>query len=274
MDVTSLNGIGGTLPQTGVTNASDKLQAALASIVSNNQSSDNVAAVSIAAQLQSQTSALKTVADNLTQGLSLTQVAEGGIEQIQSIIGQLQSLASQAQSPVLNANNRRQLNQTFQQLSSQLTTIAGTTSFNGQNTLDGSLSGANALSLDSMLGKSSGSDNILSIANQSANSLFGGALDISSAEGASQALAALGNAQNEVTGTQSNIGAFQQTLNYALANVDSAITNQQAAQSSISDTDIASASTQTSLADVQYNAAIAVAAQTNNLNPALLQLVG
>ena len=41
--------------------------------------------------------------------------------------------------------------------------------------LDGSLSAANALSLDNLLGQNSGSgDSTLSIANLSTNSLFGG----------------------------------------------------------------------------------------------------
>jgi len=274
MDITSLGGISGTTPQS-VTNAGNNLQAALANIVTNAPPTDDVAAVSIAAQLQSQTAALNTVSGNLAQALSLTQVASGGIEQIQGALGQLQSLAAQAASPTLNANTRNQLNQQFQQIASGVDSIAGTTSFNGQNTLDGTLSGGNALSLNSLLGQEAGSsDNTLSISSQSTGSLFGGPLDISTTDGANQALTAIGNALNAVTGTQASIGAFQQTLNYASANVDSAVTNQQAAQSSLSDTDFAAASTQTSLANVQFNAAIAVAAQANKLNPALLQLVG
>ena len=275
MAINSLGGIGGAA-QTGVTNASDKLQSALNSIVTGTSESADVADLSIATQLQSQTAALKVVSGNLTQAFSLTQVAGGGLSQIQQVVGQLQVLASQAQSPVLNANNRKQLNQQFQQLASNITDIAKSTSFNGQNVLDGSLSGTNALSLDHLLGQGGGNgDTTLSIPDSSANSLFGGQnLNLLSADSASQALSALGDAFNQITGTEANVGSFQQTLNFAAANVDSAITNQQAAQSSISETDFAAASTQSSLADVQYNAAIAVAAQANNLNPALLQLVG
>lgn len=277
MTIASLTGIGGTASQS-IQSASDKLQAVLASIASgSNQSSDNIAETSIVTQLQSQASTLKQVSGNLTQALSLAQVADGGAGQIQDIVSQLQSLASQAESPVLNADNRKQLNQQFQQLSSQIGTLASSTSFNGQNVLDGSLSGANALSLDNLLStdNSGNGGDSLSISSLSTGSLFSGQnLSLLSSDNAAQALAVLGNALNQVTNTRSNIGAFQQAADFAAANVDSALANQQAAQSAISDTDIAGASTNASLANIQQNAAIAVAAQANRLNPALLQLVG
>lgn len=276
MAITSLGGISNAQAQTGVANASDKLQSVLNSIVSGTDQSADVANVSIASQLQSQTAGLNVAAGNLTQALSLTQVASGGLGQIAQAIGQLQTLAEQAQSPTLNANNRKQLNQQFQQLASSIDNIAESTSFNGQNLLDGSLSGAGALSLDGLLGQTpDGNDTTLSIPDSGTGSLFGGqSLDILSSDDASQAVGTLDNALNQVTGTQTSVGAFQQTLNYAAGNVDSAINNYQAAASSLGDTDIAEASTQNSLAQVQYNAAIAVEAQTNNLNPALLQLIG
>lgn len=266
--------IGAAQQSQSVSNASAKLAAALAEIVSGNQASE-ADQVAVTAGFQSQTSGLKQAGNNLVQALSLTQVADGGISQIGGLITQLQSLASQSASPGSNPDTRKQLNQQFQQLSDQIDNIANTTSFNSQNLLDGSLSGVNTLSLDNMLGQSvSSGDNTLSIANLSSNSLFGGTLDVSSPGSAAQALSALGDAFNQIIGAQSSIGAFQQTLNFASANIDSALTNQQAAMSSISDTDLAQASSQSTLAQVQQQAGIALEAQGNNLNPALLQLVG
>src|SRR4051812_47123829 len=108
----SLSGIGGTQQQQTIQNASAKLQAAIASIVSGNrvnQASDDVAALSIAGQLQSETAGLRQISGNLAQASSLTQVADGGVSQIQNALTQLQSLASQAGNPTLNAENRKQL---------------------------------------------------------------------------------------------------------------------------------------------------------------------
>src|SRR5207253_1571399 len=98
--------------------------------------------------------------------------------------------------------------------------------------------------LDSLLGGGSGDGTSLSINNLATNSLFGGQkLDLLSQDNAQSAVNAIGNAINQVTNTLSNIGAFQQTLDFAAANVDSALVNQEAARSQLTDTDIAAAST-------------------------------
>jgi flagellin-like hook-associated protein FlgL len=78
---------------------------------------------------------------------------------------------------------------------------------------------------------------------------------------------------NQVANVLGGIGAFQQSVDFASATVDSAGFNQQAAMSNLSDTDFADASSQLSLANVQQNSVIALAAQGNLLNPALLKLV-
>ena len=150
MSITSLSGVGGLQRSQNVSNASAKLQAAISSIVSG-QSSDS-ANVSIASQLQARTSALRQASNNIAQASSLTQVADGAAQQIQNALSQLQSIAQQAQSPTSNAANRADLNQQFTQILSSINQLATGTTFDGQNLLDGTLSGNSALSVDNLLG--------------------------------------------------------------------------------------------------------------------------
>jgi len=273
--VNSISGLGNAAQEQAINNARNKVQAVIESIVSG-LSSQDVATVSVASQLQSETSGLKQVSGNLAQASSLTQVADGGAEQIQNVLGQLRTIAQQAASPTNNADTRAHLNEQFQQLTNQVDNLANSTSFNGQNLLNGSLTGGSALSLDSLLSSGSGgTGNELSIGSLTSNGLFGGkSLNILSADNAGQALSAINNAINEVTGARASIGAFQQTLNFAGANVDSAIINQEAAHATLSETDLGIASTNLSAANLQQNAAIALAAQGNKLSPTLLQLIG
>jgi flagellin len=275
MVISSLTGIGGTQSQQNVQNADSRLRAAIASIVSGRRN-DDVARVSIASQLQSTTSELRQASSNLALGSSLSQVADGGAEQIQKALTQLQSLAQQASSPVLNDENRAQLNEQFKQLTESIDRLAKGTSFNGKSLLDGSLSGDDAVTLGSLLGSPEDSlGSSLSVDNLSSSSLLGSSsLNILSADSAGQALTSIQSALNQITSTRANIGAFQQAADFAAANVESAIVNQEAAQSTLSDTDFAEASTESSLAEVQRNASIALAAQGNRLTPALLQLIG
>ncbi len=272
MVISAISGAAGVQAQQSIGNADNKLRAAIASIVSGKRS-DDVANVAIASQLQSTTSALRQASGNLALGSSLSQVADGGAGQIENALNQLKSLAEQSRSPVLNDANRQQLNEQFQQTLASIDQIAKDTSFNGKPLLDGSVSGSNALSLDSLLGSSDSTLSSLSIDSLSSSSLLGSGSNILSADSAGQALGAITGALTQVTSARTSIGAFQQATNFAAANVDSAITNQEAAQATLSETDLSTASTNNSLADVQRNASIALAAQGNRLAPQLLQLV-
>ncbi|NBO19754.1 MAG: hypothetical protein EBV03_11150 [Proteobacteria bacterium] len=270
--VSSISSLAGSQTAQGVSNADNRLRKAIANIVTGRKTED-VAKLSIATQLQSVTSGLRQASSNLALGSSLSQVADGGVQQIQAALGQLQDIASQASNPALNDANRAQLNDVFKQTLQGINQLARSTSFNGQNVLDGNLSGSNALSLGGLLGSDDGLDTALSIGNLSADSLLG-SINVLTPEAAGQATTAISQALNQITATRTNIGAFSQAVNFAAANVESAIFNQEAAQAVLSDTDIAAESTESSLAQVQRNAAIALAAQGNRLSPQLLQLVG
>jgi flagellin len=271
MTIDSLSGVSGFQRSQNVSNAGSKLQAVISGIVSGQ--SDDSASVSIATQLQARTAALRQASNNLAQASSLTQVADGGVQQIQAALGQLQSIAQQAASPLLNDANRADLNAQFNQLVQTISRIASDTTFNGQSLLDGNLTGGGSLSIDSLLGAGTGADS-LSISNLTAGSLLTGLSDLLTPASAAQSLGAVNAALTQVNGVRSDIGSFQQSLGFATANVESAIINQEAAQSDLSDTDLADASVRKAQAEVQRNASVALAAQGNNLTPVLLKLVG
>jgi flagellin len=262
------------LPQTSSTqNAGARLQEIIARIVSGKKGNEDVAALSIASQLQAETSGLKQVAGNIAQASSLTQVADGSVAETQQLLGQLHSLASQAAAPTLTPEIRSQLNDQFQKLASQLDNIANGTSFNGKSLLNGGLSGNDALSLDSVLASDTGG-NALSIPSLTGSSLLGGDLNLLTADSAQAAVTALGNAINTATGVRADIGAFQSALDFSSANINSAILNQDAARATLGEVDLAEGSTQLSLADLQRNASLTLTAQTNRLPATILQLIG
>lgn len=278
MGISAISGLAGAQAQQSVSNADNKLRSAIANIVSGRRSeavaSQDVASVAVASRLQSVTSELRQASGNLALGTSLAQVADGGVQEIENALGRLRSLAGQAGSPAANESNRRQLNDQFQQTLETIDQLAANTRFNGKPLLDGSLSGSGALSLDSLLDSKDAGLTSLSLDRLSSDNLLGAGTSILSAESAGLAMNAIAQALNQITATRTAIGAFQQAAGFAAANVDSAIFNQEAAQATLSDADIGTESTAGSLAEVQRNASIALAAQGNRLAPQLLQLVG
>lgn len=278
MNVSSLSGLTGLQNQQNLQKSSAKLGAAIAALASGNRltsASTDIASLSVASQLQSAVSGLKQASGNLAQASSLAQVADGGLSQIHEISIQLQNLAQQAGSPILNDDNRKALNEQFKQLEQEIDRIAQNTSFGGKKLLNGDLKDSGALSLDSLLSSEGNESGSLEIENFSSANLFAGSsLNLSTAEGAANAFAVVGDALNKITGARANVGSFLQSVDYAAVSIDSAIANQEAARSTLQDTDFAEAASQQSQATLQQNVALAVAAQGNRLTPALLQLVG
>jgi flagellin len=262
MNISSLSGLTALQQQQNIQKTSAKLGAAIAALVSNsNGLGGDTASFSIASRLQAAVGGLKQISSNLAQASSVAQVADGGLEQLQNVAEKIQNLAQQAASPTANDANRQSINTQFGELLKQLDTTIVSTSFNGKKLLNGDLqsSETDGLSIDS-----------LTLA-----SLFGNQdLSLASVDGANNILAAVGVALNKITSTRANVGAYLQSTDLAAASVDSAIFNQDAARSTLQESDFAAASSDLSQATLQNNAALSLAAQGNRIPSALLQLVG
>jgi flagellin len=99
-------------------------------------------------------------------------------------------------------------------------------------------------------------------------------VDISTFAGASAAGTTLDTAINKVTSLRAAVGALQSRFDYASANIQSSIQNQDAARGIFLDTDIPSESTAFAQSTVRLNAAISVLSQANQLPQSLLKLIG
>lgn len=100
------------------------------------------------------------------------------------------------------------------------------------------------------------------------------ALDVLTANSAAVATNAIDAAIKTVTGVRATVGALQSRFDFAAANIESTIQNQDAARGQLLDTDIASEATAYAQAQVQLQAGIAVLAQANQLPQNLLKLIG
>ncbi len=113
------------------------------------------------------------------------------------------------------------------------------------------------------------------MSNISTGKIFGGeSLDVLTAESAAHASDVIDSAIDLVTAVRAEVGALQSRFDFASANVESSIQNQDAARGTLLDTDVAAESTKFSTAQVQLQAGIAVLAQANQLPQNLLKLIG
>jgi flagellin len=98
-------------------------------------------------------------------------------------------------------------------------------------------------------------------------------LSIATQAGAATAGAAVDVALNTVTAIRASVGALQSRFDFAAANVQTSIQNQDAARGTLLDTDVTAESTAYATAQVQLQAGIAVLAQANQLPQNLLKLI-
>ena len=153
-----------------------------------NTAKDDAAGLAIAQGLTSQVRGLNQAARNANDGISLVQTAEGALQESTNILQRMRELAVQSANGTYSTGNRNTLDAEVQQLKSELDRIAGTTSFNGQNILDGSRG-----KIDLQVGAYSNQVISMEIGSMDTKSLGGSGGDIVSAEvtGGSAALTAL-----------------------------------------------------------------------------------
>ena len=107
-----------------------------------NGAADDAAGLAIVNRMESQVRGLNMAIRNANDGISLTQSAEGGMEEVTNILQRMRELSVQASNGTYSDDDRAQLQAEVTQLSDELSRIAETTTFNGQNILNGEFDGS------------------------------------------------------------------------------------------------------------------------------------
>ena len=112
-----------------------------------NSAKDDAAGLAISERFTSQIRGNSVGMRNAADAISMLQTAEGGLQEISTMIQRMRELAVQAaNTAVIGASERRHLQKEVSQLTSEITRIAKETDFNGVNILnDGAMFGASAV---------------------------------------------------------------------------------------------------------------------------------
>ncbi|MGE0174099.1 MAG: flagellin [Oligoflexales bacterium] len=102
-----------------------------------NRAADDAAGMAISEGLRADIRSLNQARRNANDGVSLLQVAEGGLEEINNIAIRLRELSIQAASDTVGGRERDYLNREFMQLKDEVDRIALSTEFNGTRLLVG-----------------------------------------------------------------------------------------------------------------------------------------
>ena len=219
------NNLNSQFAQNRLNNNSETLGKVISKVSSGERvqkNSDDGASHAIAESLKSDARAIRQGLRNLQNGLSLINVAEGGLTDVAGMLNRSIELASQASTGTTGSEERKTLQLEYEALKQEINRIANTNEFSGQNLLDGSLA-ASSSSEDIIIhiGLDSSDENRINL-NETLNleaitttNLGIDALDMNTAEGAKEALEKLKEAVDTLTNARSRIAATHNSLTMA-----------------------------------------------------------
>lgn len=103
-----------------------------------NSAKDDAAGLAISTNMQSQITGINQAVRNANDGISMSQTAEGSMDEMSSILQRMRELSVQSANDTNSDENRMAIQQEVDQLHTELDRIAETTEFNGVKLLDGS----------------------------------------------------------------------------------------------------------------------------------------
>jgi flagellin len=238
-----------------------------------NRAGDDAAGLAISESLRGQIRGLKMAWRNAQDGVSMIQVAEGGLQEVSNILIRLRELGVQAASDTVGPIERQLLNVEYQQLLDEIDRIADSTEFNGTPLLSGTgavldfqVGTRNDPNIDRLSFDASKAD---------ANSAALGVNLTTVADKASSqnALSAIDEAIVAVSATRADFGAMQNRLQSTINNLSISLENMAAANSRIRDVDVAEETAEMTKQNILMNAGTSVLAQANQTSKSALALL-
>jgi flagellin len=251
-----------------------KSMAQLASGSRITKAADDAAGLAISENLKSQIRSSTQAQRNANDGISMVQVAEGGLGEISNILTRMRELGIQAASDTVSDKERAFTDKEVQQLKAEAQRITQTTKWGNSKLLDGS---GGDFDFQVGLNNDPEADRISfksGETNATIDNLDIADFDFSTKEGAQDALAKVDSAQSQVNGFRAGLGALQNRLQSTSDNLGVQNENLSAANSRIRDTDVAQATSEMSRNSILLNANTAVMAQANQVPSMALKLIG
>jgi len=238
------------------------------------KAADDSAGLAISAKMTADIRSLRQDNRNASDGISMVQVAEGGMNEIGNILTRFRELSIQAASDTIGDKERGFINKEMTQLRGEIDRIASTTEFNGRKLLVGE---GDKLEIQVGLNNSPEKDRFVydtQKLNVSARALGVGDVNTVTKEDAQSNLGKIDSAIKMLSENRSEVGALQNRLTSSVSNLQIYEENLSAAKSRIYDVDVASESSELTKHNILAQAGTAVLSQANQNAMGALKLLG
>ena len=238
------------------------------------KAADDAAGLAISEKMKANIRSMKQADRNANDGISMVQTAEGGLNEVSSILTRMRELAIQTSSDTVGDVERGMTNMEYQNLKLELERISQVTEFNGKKLLNGEGEmydfqvGVNNDAFNDRISYNAG------MANSRLEALGVSELDVGTKEGSQSSLSSIDSAIEKVSGQRAYLGAIQNRLTSTSNNLQVSTENLSAANSRIRDVDYAEATAQKAKLDILNAAGTSVLAQANMNSQNALKLIG
>jgi flagellin len=239
-----------------------------------NHAGDDAAGLAISESLRAQIRGIRQARRNASDGISLIQVSEGGLNEISNILIRLRELGIQAASDTIGDTERQFTDREFQSLKQEVDRISNGTTFNGTPLLNGragifeiQVGTHNNPILDRVIYNAERADSSL-------DALKLGGESVATKQGAQLSLSVIDDALIRVNSIRADLGAMQNRLQSTINNQSIYEENLAAANSRIRDTDLAEEVSEMTKNNILMQAGISVLGQANSSSSSALKLLG
>jgi flagellin len=227
---------------------------------------DDAGGLAVSMKLEHSINGMKGVATGISNGISLLQIQDGALAAASNLITRIGELRGMYDDVSKSSTDQALYNGELADLAAQLASIGTGTTFNSVDVFSGDTdkdvqldtSGSNAVTLT-----------LTQISAAGAYTALSGASDFGTAPSQTQITAAL----DYIAGLRAGNGGETKRLEYALASVNTQITNLTTANGRIVDVDIATESANLARQQILVQASAAMVAQANAANNVALQLL-
>lgn len=246
--------------QRNLSNVTNRLQGnfgRLASGLRIASAADDAAGLGISERMRSQIRSFGQASRNAQDGISLTQTAEGALNESGSNLSRMRELAIQASNGTLNTADRATINAEFTALASEITRIADQNQFNGIALLN------STGTVSIQVGNNAGEAITINLTSATSASLGVSSLSTTTTTNAQASLTAIDDAINTLNTIRGSLGAAQNRLQSAFRSVLNTSENLSAAESRIRDLDVASETADLTRNSILQQASVSILSQAN-----------
>ncbi|WP_102795746.1 flagellin [Bowmanella denitrificans] len=236
-----------------------------------NRAADDAAGLQITDRMTSQVMGLQQAVRNANDAISLTQTAEGALQEITGSLQRIRQLAVQSQNGINTSADRTALQKEVSALKAEMSRIGTTSQFAGVDLLTGTYSAAFLVGAN---GGQTISVNLSRSGGFGTSGLGLTSLSVATAANASAALTSIDAAISTIGATRADLGALQNRFQSTIRNLSNIIENVSGARSRIRDTDFATETAELTRNQIIQQASTTVLSQANQRPQAALQLLG